>query len=80
MWDAFWTLNGTRNGNGWVANRLTLPEIEAYGRMMQIGMAGWEIDALLAMDAAWFGAQRPMGEAPKVSERKLTPALFEALF
>ena len=46
---------------------------------MREELAPWEADALLAMDAEWLDAVQAKAGQPKVAERKLTPALFDAI-
>lgn len=70
----------TRNGNGWAANHLTHPEIAAVMALRRLDLAEWEQDAVLAMDTVRCELLAGAAEKPKVASRKLTPALFEALF
>lgn len=82
-WAAFWLLDITRNGNGWAADRITHRDIAALVTLRRLPLGEWEQDAIISMDAIrcdGFNADGKSGEeAPKLSARSLSPALFDAL-
>lgn len=81
-WVWFWQLDYTRNGNGYSANRLTFVDIGHWSAMTGHRPDAWELDALLKMDAERLILMR--GDVDTggdvMSERELTPELFDALF
>ena len=82
MWAWFWQLDYTRNGNGYSANRLTFVDLGHWSTLTGNKPQAWEITALLKMDAERLQMLHSDAENGKdvVSERELTPALFDALF
>ena len=48
VWDWFWLLDRTRNGNGYSPDRITFEAIRALAGQQP---AEWELHAILAMDA-----------------------------
>jgi hypothetical protein len=54
VWDWFWKLHIQRQGTGFSAQAITWEAIDAFVRN-RLGFKpdGWEIDGILALDAAW---------------------------
>lgn len=76
VWGWFWLLDRTRNGNGYAANRITHQDMRALAGERP---AEWELAAILAMDAVRLDHGASEGEHV-VSERDMSPSLFDALF
>jgi hypothetical protein len=83
VWNAFLDLNATRGSNGFGANPIAASEIESWSRLRREPVRPFELDMLRALDVAFLkAASEKTGKAdePKVSTRKMTVALFDALF
>lgn len=79
VWFWFWQLDRTRNGNGYSAFRITFQDISHMASLTGVKPEGWEISAILQMDAVRLSLLS--GEPSKpTSARKMTPALFGAVF
>lgn len=81
VWEWFWRLDRTRNGNGYGPNRLTYVDIRsAFGDRPE----EWETLALLLMDDVRIGLWvKESGAEPSeraVSQRELSTELFDALW
>lgn len=48
---AFWALDAGRSANGFGPNPLAWSDIEAWSRLTETALDGWEIDALRRMDS-----------------------------
>ena len=83
MWRWFDELDAARTGNGWAANAITFTEINAWASLYGLTLRSWEVRALRAMDAVRLSTLAQDQAAPEetiISERPLTPELFDALF
>lgn len=82
VWGIFLDLNATRGSNGFGPLPIAYSEIEAWSRLRREPVRPFEIDIIRALDEAMLKAADAVAnpDKPKVSERKVTPALFVALF
>jgi hypothetical protein len=55
VWETFLLLASTRR-SGMSAHPLTMVDIEAYCRMSNIQLSGWELETLIALDAVAMAA------------------------
>jgi hypothetical protein len=81
VWKWFAELDAARNGNGYAADNLSFTEIGEWAALRRVSVRDWELTALVRMDKIRVGmlnAAEP--EAPRVSDRPMTPKLFTALF
>jgi hypothetical protein len=90
VWDAFWTMDRRRTGNGYSANAISHEEIAECGRLYGIQFKPWELRALDAMERARLlflnlredepEANPAKGDDKSTPGQTLTPVLFKALF
>ncbi|MEY9719759.1 hypothetical protein ABIA22_002249 [Sinorhizobium fredii] len=70
-----------RSGNGYAPNALGFREIGEWTRLRKIVLEQWQLDAIVAMDvrrrSMFIERDEPEVE---ISERPLSPDLFDALF
>lgn len=82
-WDIFIQLSGARGSTGSGPAPIAFSEIESWSRLRREPVRSFELDMLRALDSAFLrAASERAGKAdePQVSSRKLTPALFDAVF
>jgi hypothetical protein len=88
IWRVFGDLAGRRTWHAHGPNPISHGEIEAYCRVMRLPLAPHHVDLILALDRVWLehsintlragtGGNRP--EVPQVSQRPLSPDLFDAM-
>lgn len=83
VWGIFLDLHATRGSNGFGANPIAYADIEAWSRLRREPVRPFELDMIRALDATWLEVAAAMAkepDKPKVSSRKVTPALFDAMF
>ncbi|WP_120296541.1 hypothetical protein [Rhizobium sp. WW_1] len=85
MWAWFRELDRARASNGYGLNPLSYSDIDAWTRLRRISLLAWHLDALISMDGQrlqllYEKTAAETEDKPVVSERPLTPALFDALF
>jgi hypothetical protein len=64
-------------------NALGFREIKAWADLREISLLPWQLDAILALDVKrriTAAAASETGPKDEVSERELTPQLFDAVF
>jgi hypothetical protein len=57
LWTWFLELSQARGGGGMGPASITFLDIHAWCSLRRLRLAGWELDTLLALDAAWLAAQ-----------------------
>ncbi|MBZ5761591.1 hypothetical protein LAV84_18245 [Rhizobium sp. VS19-DR104.2] len=87
LWFWFRELDSQRTSNGYGPNPIGFQEIKAWADLRGHKLKQWHIDALVAMDlkrrvvsAKAADAKDKKEEQASVSERPLSPQLFDALF
>ncbi|HVV43186.1 MAG TPA: hypothetical protein VHC94_19220 [Nitrobacter sp.] len=86
VWGIFLDVHATRGSNGFGANPISYGEIESWSRLRREPVRPFEMDIIRALDIAYLEAVAKKAEAqatpeqPQVSGRKLSPALFDAVF
>jgi hypothetical protein len=78
-------MDRARAGTGYGINPLSYSDILAWSRLRRVALMPWHVDAIISMDAMrlqlYFEKTAKEKEPEqKVSERKLTTRLFDALF
>ena len=56
LWETFIDLARRRGGNGFDPMPITHTEIDAWQRLKQWPLAPWEVDAIAALDDAYFAS------------------------
>jgi hypothetical protein len=83
IWSIFSELNRTRTV-GWGLSPISFHEIESWAWIKREPLRAFEIDIILALDAAYLEAvsNRSNNEsvAPHTNSRRMSPALFDTLF
>lgn len=90
VWEYFQTIDIKRQSHGYGYNPITHLELEAWARLYRIDLKPWEVDALSSMDTAKINLlhedlnkdsdKDPDKPKYTVSERPMSPDLFDALF
>lgn len=79
VWSIFLDLNAARSV-GFGPNPITYSEIEAWSRVRLEPVRPWELDIIRALDRAFLKASGEGGQKQEQSVRKMSPALFDAVF
>jgi hypothetical protein len=62
LWDVFVTLAACRRSGGMGASALCLADIDAWCRLVGATLTPWELETLIAVDAAALAAAHPRTE------------------
>lgn len=57
LWRVFLRLHGRRGSNGFAANPVSWPEIDAFVRNSRFRLAPWEIEVIEDLDAVYLVEQ-----------------------
>lgn len=88
IWRVFGDLAARRTWHAHGPNPISFSEIDAYCRIMGRPLQPGHVDLLLAMDRVWLdwsintlraGAEGAAPTVPQVSQRPLSPELFDAM-
>lgn len=90
VWEYFQQLDRVRQSTGYGFNPISHQEIEAWAKLYRINLHPWEVDAIASMDTAKLNLlhedldkdseKDPAKPKDVVSERPMSPDLFDALF
>ena len=83
VWGIFLALASNRSSNGFGASPISFSEVEAWSRMHREPVRPFELDIIRALDATHLELMAAMAkepDKPKVSDQKLTVAVFDRLF
>lgn len=82
VWSAFWELDSARRWNGFGAEAISHFDMLAYQTLAGIRLRDWERRAIVLMDrerVSFLNIPEQKRDTV-VSERPMTPELFDALF
>lgn len=54
LWNAFTRIARARTSNGFGPNPISWGEVESYNRLTRANLAGWEVEAIMALDDAYL--------------------------
>jgi hypothetical protein len=79
VWSIFLDLNAARS-TGFGPSPITYSEIEAWSRAKREPVRPWELDIIRTLDRAFLKASGEGGQKQEQPVRKMSPALFDAVF